>query len=338
MLAAACADGAPAGAWPPATIEPTTPARLRRLLEALAADSMEGRRAATRGYARAAAFVAAEMKRIGLAPAGDSGYFQRVAFLGKAQGRLLLLPNLAAWDTVPVEQRVVDVNVLGIIPGADPELRDEVLLVGAHLDGLGILANATSDSIYNGADDDASGVVTVLEAARVLAAGARPRRTVIFAAFTAEESGGLGSRWYLSHPARPIANTVAQLEVEMVAHPDSLAGGSGKAWLTGYERSTMGEMLSAAGIPVAADPRPLLGYFQRSDNYRFALAGIPAHTLSSYGNHKDYHQPGDEVFTVDFDHFASVVAAASRAVRFLADGPRPEWKPGGKPEPGSPRF
>ncbi|HEX7023890.1 MAG TPA: M20/M25/M40 family metallo-hydrolase, partial [Gemmatimonadales bacterium] len=215
--------------------------------------------------------------------------------------------------------------------------KQEAVVVGAHLDHLGIRANASGDSIYNGADDDASGVVTVLEAARMLASGKPPRRTVIFIAFTGEEGGPSGSRWYIEHPVVPIASTVAQLQVEMVARPDSMVGGSGKAWLTGFERSTMGEMLAAAGIPVVIDPRPAQQYFRRSDNYRFALAGVPAHTLSSFGGHPDYHQPGDEAEKADYDHLAAVAGAAARAVRLLADGPRPGWKPGGRPEPVLPK-
>jgi hypothetical protein len=336
-LLSACAPGGVRSPLPEAPPTSTTPARVQGLLSILAADSMEGRATATPGYARAARFVAEEMARIGLTPAGDSEFFQRVPLWRTPQGRLTFVADFAAWDTVPADQRVLDVNVVGQVLGGDPALRDEVVLVGAHLDHVGMRANASGDSIYNGADDDASGVVTVLEAARLLLSGPQPRRTVVFIAFTGEERGGLGSSWYLRHPVHPIASTIAQLQVEMVARPDSLAGGSGKAWLTGYERSTMGELLSSAGLPVVADPRPTQQFFRRSDNYRFALAGVPAHTLSSFNLHTDYHQPGDEASRADSVHMAAVVQAAARAVRLLADGPKPEWKPGGKPEPASPR-
>lgn len=337
LILVACSGHTPAQAPGVELADAVQAPRVRSLLRILAADSMEGRRTASRGYARAARFVASEMQRIGLVPAGDSGFFQRVAMARNAQGRLVLLPGISAWDTIAAASRVVDVNVVGVVWGADPELKQEAVVVGAHLDHLGIRANASGDSIYNGADDDASGVVTVLEAARMLASGKPPRRTVIFIAFTGEEGGPSGSRWYIEHPVVPIASTVAQLQVEMVARPDSMVGGSGKAWLTGFERSTMGEMLAAAGIPVVIDPRPAQQYFRRSDNYRFALAGVPAHTLSSFGGHPDYHQPGDEAEKADYDHLAAVAGAAARAVRLLADGPRPEWKPGGRPEPVLPR-
>jgi len=338
FLSAACATTAPPQASPIELNDAVQAPRVRTLLRILAADSMEGRQAASPGYARAAKFVAEEMQRIGLVPAGDSGYFQRMAAFRNAQGRLVVLPSFAAWDTIPEAQRVLDVNVVGVIPGVDPELREESVVIGAHLDHFGITGRpgarcpaVGADSICNGADDDASGVVTVLESARVLATGAKPSRTVVFIAFAGEEGGPSGSRWYIEHPVRPIAKTVAQLQIEMVARPDSLAGGTGRAWLTGYERSTMGQMLAAAGIPVVADPRPAMNFFRRSDNYRFALAGIPSHGLSSFGMHTDYHNAGDGAEKADWDHMATVIRGAAKAVRLLADGPRPEWNPGGRP-------
>ena len=106
----------------------------------------------------------------------------------------------------------------------------------------------------------------------------------------------------------------------MVGRPDTLVG-AGKLWLTGYERSTMGEALSAAGLAVVADPRPQFRFFERSDNIVFAMRGIPAHTLSSYGLHTDYHQPSDEVERIDFAHLAGAADMVTRAARVLADGP-----------------
>lgn len=313
--------------------------RVERLLAILAADSMEGRQAGSRGYAKAAAFVAAEMRRIGLRPAGDSGFFQRVPARRNAQGRMALMPSIAALDTIPAAERLVDVNVVGIIEGGDKTLKEEVVVIGAHLDHIGKAGNlgagcraVGADSICNGADDDASGVVTVLEAARAMKSGRRPKRTLIFIAFTGEEGGPSGSRWYIDHPVRPLASTVAQLQVEMIGRADTLAGGAGKAWLTGYQRSTMGDSMAAAGIPVVVDPRPDQSFFTRSDNIRFARAGIPAHTFSSFNMHTDYHRAGDAAAKADCAHMAVAIHAAARAVRLLADGPKPEWKPGGKPE------
>jgi Zn-dependent M28 family amino/carboxypeptidase len=173
-------------------------------------------------------------------------------------------------------------------------------------------------------------VIAVLGVARAFGA-APPKRTVIFLLATGEEIGLLGARWYLAHPAVPIARTVANIEIEMIGRPDSLAGGFGKAWLTGYERSTMGDSLRAGGVPLVPDPRPGQNFFQRSDNYAFALLGVPAHTISSFNLHPDYHTPDDEADRADPSHMAAVIAATVRAARIAADGPAPQWKPGGRP-------
>lgn len=232
-----------------------------------------------------------------------------------------------------VDRPALGGNVVGIIDGADPAHKNEVVLVDAHYDHLGIAfpSAGSTDSIYNGADDDASGTTAVIEIARAIKAGPPPKRTLIFIATTGEETGLLGTNWYIAHPVRPLSQMVANLEIEMMDRPDSLAGGVGKAWLTGYERSTMGDTLAAHGIPIVKDPRPDQNFFQRSDNIAFARMGIPAHTLSSFDLHRDYHQADDEVRLANFEHMAGVITAATAAVRLLADGFTPVWHPGGKP-------
>jgi hypothetical protein len=311
-----------------------TESDVRRLLGALSDDSLEGRMTATRGSARAAAIIAAEMRRIGLEPAGDSGYFQRVpiALVGAGNGRRpVLLESLAQLDTLPVAQRPPSVNVGGVLRGTDPAVRDSAVLIDAHYDHLGIGRAVNGDSIYNGADDDASGVVAVLEIARALKAGPAPRRTVIFAATTGEEVGLLGTRWYLQHPVVPIAQMSANLEIEMIGRPDSLAGGPGRAWLTGFERSTMGETFARAGLPIGPDKRPDQHFFERSDNIAFARQGVPAHTLSSYNMHTDYHEPSDDLAHADIPHMTAVIRAGAAAARLLADGVAPRWNANGRP-------
>jgi Zn-dependent M28 family amino/carboxypeptidase len=256
---------------------------------------------------------------------------------GQVRTSAALAASFAARDTFPAARRLTGVNVVGIRRGADPALAGEAVLVDAHYDHLGLTTAVDGDSIFNGADDDASGTIAVLEIARLLATGPEPKRTLIFLATTGEEVGLLGTRWYIQHPVHPLAQTVANLEIEMIGRPDSLSGGRGKGWLTGYERSTMGEALAAAGIPIVADARLDQNFFMRSDNIAFARLGIPAHTLSSYNMHTDYHRRTDDVSRVDAGHMAALIDAAARAVRLLADGPRPEWKPGGMPGPATPR-
>jgi hypothetical protein len=289
----------------PGQAAPTTPESARALLAALSDDSLQGRMTGSVGASKAATMIAKRMAEIGLEPAGDSGYFQRIS-------------------------AEAGVNVVGILRGSDPALSKENVVVGAHYDHLGMGGDGT-DSIYNGADDDASGTIAVLESARQLAAGQPPKRTLVFVAFTGEESGGVGSNFYLEHPILPLESTVAEMEIEMIGQSDSLAGGPGKAWLTGYERSTMGDALAAAGIPIVADPHPEENFFFRSDNITFAKRGIVAHTLSSFNLHSDYHQVTDDITHVDAAHLAAVINATAKTVRLLADGEKPTWKPGGQP-------
>ncbi|HLA89782.1 MAG TPA: M20/M25/M40 family metallo-hydrolase, partial [Gemmatimonadaceae bacterium] len=232
-----------------------------------------------------------------------------------------------------IEQPAPGGNVVGIIEGSDSELRSEVVLVDAHYDHLGVRTPVppATDSIFNGADDDASGTTAVIEIARAIKAGPAPRRTLVFLATTGEEVGLLGTNWFIANPARPLSQMVANLEIEMINRPDSLAGGPGKAWLTGYERSTMGDFFAAAGLPIGPDKRPEQNFFMRSDNIAFARMGVPAHTLSSFDLHDDYHRANDEVGLANFEHMAAVINAGVSAVRILADGKKPEWYPGCKP-------
>ncbi|MBI4888623.1 MAG: M20/M25/M40 family metallo-hydrolase [Acidobacteria bacterium] len=318
---------------------PTTAADVRRVLAPLADDSMAGRLTASPGEAKAARFIAAELQRIGLKPMGDSGWFQRVplAAVPLAQPRrgrterLVLMKTFADRDTFPTERRRTAVNVIGLLEGSDPQLKGEYVLITAHFDHVGIGPAVNGDSIYNGADDDASGVATALEIARQLAERPAPKRSVLFALWTGEEMGMLGTRWFIENPVVPFGQIVANMEIEMIGRPDSLAGGAGKAWLTGFERSNMGEQLAAAGIPIVADKRPEQNFFERSDNIALARRGIVAHTLSTFNLHADYHRPSDDMRGMDLEHMAAVINAAARATQILADGPKPAWKPGGQP-------
>lgn len=310
-------------------------ANLRAMVNALADDSMTGRRTGTQGARRAAIYIAERMQRMGLTPAGDSGFFQRVP-LG-LRDRIVGPPSIfgldewARYDGLAPDKRLTDANVAGLIRGADPILRESAIVVGAHYDHLGITYDVSGDTVFNGADDDASGVATVLEIARILSAQPPLKRTVVFLLTTGEEIGLFGIKWYVRHPVVPLERTVANLQIEMTGRPDSLAGGSGYAWLTGDDRSTMGAILRQAKLHVVPDPRPAQRFFERSDNIVFAQAGIPAHTLSSFNLHNDYHQVTDHSDRIDIVHFARVAETALAAVRVLADGPAPMWMPGGKP-------
>lgn len=296
---------------------------VRKYMEALASDDMRGRGSATADELTAAKYIAAQLKDLEIEPAGDNGdYLQTVKFSRRARG--------AATGTPAVEMTTT--NVLGIIRGNDPKFSKETILLSAHLDHLGVRSSLPGDNIFNGADDDASGVTAVLELAQALAVGPKPKRTVLFALFGSEEIGGYGARYFQEHPPVPVESFVANLEFEMIARPDS-AVAKDALWLTGYERSNLGPELAKHGAKLVADPHPEEHFFQRSDNYVLALKGIIAHTVSSFGLHSDYHRPSDDLSHVDFKHMTDAIASMIEPVRWLINNDfKPQWNEGGRPQ------
>lgn len=219
-------------------------------------------------------------------------------------------------------------NAVGILRGEDP---DHVVLLTAHLDHLGVGQPVNGDAIYNGADDDASGCVAVLELAHALGAGPRPKRTVVFVMFGSEEKGGLGSQYWLAHPTVPLPEVVANLEFEMIGRPDPLVK-PGELWLTGWERSDLGPELARHGAKLVQDPRPGQNFFARSDNIVLARQGVVAQTVSSFGLHPDYHRPSDDLQHLDFSHMEQAIGSMIEPVRWLVNSDFvPHWSPGGKP-------
>lgn len=222
-------------------------------------------------------------------------------------------------------------NAAGVLRGSDPRAASEVIVLSAHLDHLGVNESMGGDKIFNGADDDASGCVAVLELARVLAGGKRPRRTIYFICFGSEERGGYGSRHFIANSPAPLDRIVANLNFEMLGRPDPKVP-PGTLWFTGYERSTLGAELVRRGAALVADPHPEQNFFQRSDNYTLALRGVIAHTISSFGLHSDYHRPSDEVSKIDFEFMTSSLNSLVKSIRWLSNSRfRPQWLPGQAP-------
>ena len=222
-------------------------------------------------------------------------------------------------------------NAIGMLRGWDPALEHSAILLSAHLDHLGIGSPVNGDDIYNGADDDASGTTAVLELARVLGSGRRPRRTVIFALFGSEELGGLGSTYFREHPPVPLSDIAANLEFEMLGRADPTVNAD-TVWLTGWERSNLGPTLAAHGAKLVGDPHPDQNFFARSDNYVLAKKGVVAQTVSSYGLHPDYHQPSDDLAHIDFKHMDAAIGSMLGPVEWLANSRfKPQWNEGGKP-------
>jgi hypothetical protein len=225
-----------------------------------------------------------------------------------------------------IEDRKTTANAIGFLPGTDPDA--SVLLFSAHLDHLGVRADG---AIMHGANDDASGVTAVLELAHALAAGPRLRRGILFVCYGSEEIGGFGSTYFAAHAPVPLERIAANLEFEMIGVPDPKLPRD-TLMMTGFERSNLGAALLARGFHVTADPYPEKNFFERSDNYSLALAGVVAHTLAGGGEVPTYHQPGDTVESLDLGLLVSAIQSLVEPARWLADGDFvPAWNAGGKP-------
>jgi hypothetical protein len=232
--------------------------------------------------------------------------------------------HLAALRT-PVMPR----NVIGVLRGSDPALRDTAVLLTAHYDHLGMKPDGPGDRIYNGANDDGSGTVSVIEVARALARlPHHPRRSIVFMTFFGEEEGLIGSEYYVHHPIWPLAKTEADLNLEQLGRTDSSEGREvANATLTGFDYSELTRFVQDAGkstgIKVYKDRNNSDPYFPDSDNFSLAEAGVPAETLAVAFEFPDYHAVGDEWQKIDYDNMAKVDRAVALATFLLADSARP---------------
>lgn len=219
----------------------------------------------------------------------------------------------------PFNEKIELTNVVGMIEG---ERKNEIVLFSAHHDHLGIKNAIEGDSIANGANDDASGVTAVIELARHFKSLGNPERTLLFTTFTAEESGGYGSQ-YFSKQLNP-DEIVAMFNIEMIGKP--AVSGPNTAWITGYDRSTFGELLSKSAegtiYKFYPDPYPQQNLFYRSDNATLARLGVPAHSISTtpIDVDKDYHQVSDEFDTINISHLTNTINAIAKAARGIVSG------------------
>ena len=224
-------------------------------------------------------------------------------------------------------------NVIGILPGSDPKMKDEAVLFSAHLDHVGTQPGL-EDPVFNGADDNATGVTTVIELARAFGSmKIRPKRTTIFMTFWGEEKGLLGSRHYASQPTWPLDKIVANINIEMVGRPEP--GAAGKCWVTGWHESDLGEIMakSAKSVDVLIFEHPEFSpmLYRSSDNYSFAEKGVVAHSFSAGSLHDDYHQPGDEWEKLELRHMTKVIQGLFVGSLPIVNGeatPRPKSKNG----------
>lgn len=217
-------------------------------------------------------------------------------------------------------------NVLGVIRGSAPDADRRAVLLSAHYDHLGVRGG----TVFHGANDDASGTSAVLEFARILGTGVRPKRTVYFGLFGCEERGELGSLYFQGHAPMAMADLAANLEFEMIGVDDPHK--PGRLMLTGWERSNLGPALQAHGALIGPDPYPEQHFFQRSDNFQLARKGVVAHTVSAWPVPPTYHDATDDLAHVDLAFMDRVIGSLVGPVRWLVNSDfQPAWEPGQAP-------
>jgi len=240
------------------------------------------------------------------------------------------------------QREVTSQNVAGVFPGADPTLKNEYVVLSAHVDHLGVGEPIDGDRIYNGAMDNAAGVATLLEVADALhTSGAKPRRSLLFLVVTGEEKGLLGSKYYAAHPTVPIQQIAADVNIDMFLPLYPLK----RLTVYGLEESDLGALLksvaAAEGVEVQPDPAPERNVFIRSDQYSFIKKGIPSITFSfgyikgspeeaalkDWLTHR-YHAPSDDTLQpVDLEAAAKYNQIVLRLTEAVADrSSRPQWE------------
>ena len=276
---------------------------VKKHLYTLASDEMEGRRSGTKGIEKAAQYIENEFKRIGLTNfEGLDSYRQTFTFTNRRS-----------------KKEIESANIIGVLEGKSK--KDEYVIISAHYDHLGIGKPIEGDSIYNGANDDASGVTGVLALADYFKKVGN-ERTIVFAAFTAEEMGLIGS----THFGKGIdANKfVAGINLEMIGKTPSF--GPNTAWLTGFERSDFGKIvqknLEGSGYQLFPDPYKNFNLFFRSDNASLARLGVPSHTFSTTAIDvdKDYHKVTDEAETLNMTVITQTIQAVAKGTKSIIDG------------------
>ena len=269
-----------------------------RIETKLASDDMQGRQIFTSGIDSASIFIENEFSKIGLQYFGDlKNYRQEFQAKGKAAN-----------------------NVIGILKGKSKP--NEYVVFSAHYDHLGVNDTNDGDKIFNGANDDASGTTAIIALAKYFKELNQNERTIIFVAFTGEEVGGFGSKFFTQN-VNP-EEVVAMFNIEMIGTQSKWNKDS--AYITGFEKSDFGAILQknlkGTNFNFYQDPYPTEQLFYRSDNARLAAVGVPAHTISTskMDSEPNYHKLSDEVATLDLDNMTQIIKAIAISSESIIKG------------------
>ena len=278
---------------------------VKKHLYTLANDSMQGRKAGSPGIEKAAKYIELQFSEIGLKPFENSSFRQSFKHINRRSEK---------------KEELDLFNIIGLLEGTS--LKEEFVIISAHYDHLGQIEGGKGDLVFNGANDNATGVAAMIMLAEYFKKAKINKRSILFVAFTAEEMGLIGSNYF----GKTISaeSIIAGVNIEMIGKESPF--GPKTAWLTGFDRSTFGEIiqknLSSSEYRLYPDPYKDFRLFFRSDNASLARLGVPAHTFSTSPMDKDldYHQLSDEVETLDVKIITETIKAISVGIKSIVSG------------------
>ena len=278
---------------------------VKKHLYTLANDSMQGRKAGSPGIEKAAKYIELQFSEIGLKPFNNSNFRQSFKHINRRSEK---------------KEELDLFNIIGLLEGTS--LKEEFVIISAHYDHLGQIEGGKGDLVFNGANDNATGVAAMIMLAEYFKKAKINKRSILFVAFTAEEMGLIGSNYF--GQTISAESIIAGVNIEMIGKESPF--GPKTAWLTGFDRSTFGKIiqknLSSSEYKLYPDPYKDFRLFFRSDNASLARLGVPAHTFSTSPMDKDldYHQLSDEVETLDVKIITETIKAISVGIKSIVSG------------------
>ncbi|MDA9241209.1 M20/M25/M40 family metallo-hydrolase [Flavobacteriaceae bacterium] len=278
---------------------------VKKHLYTLANDSMQGRKAGSPGIEKAAKYIEQQFSEIGLKPFENSSFRQSFKHINRRSEK---------------KEELDLFNIIGLLEGTS--LKQEFVVISTHYDHLGQIEKRNGDFVFNGANDNATGVAAMIMLAEYFKKTKINKRSILFVAFTAEEMGLIGSNYF--GQTISAESITAGVNIEMIGKESPF--GPKTAWLTGFDRSTFGKIiqknLSSSEYKLYADPYKDFRLFFRSDNASLARLGVPAHTFSTSPMDKDldYHQLSDEVETLDVKIITETIKAISVGIKSIVNG------------------